>query len=58
MSNTQATIELVPCLRYVRGYMAYIWKDGALFQVFTGPARSDVEADAQHYAGMISRGLA
>ena len=57
MTDKQARIETVVCHRFVRGYMAYVWRGGFIYQVFSGPERRQVEADAQQYAGLADKGL-
>ena len=54
----QVKIEVIPCQNYVRGFMAYVWRGPFIYQVFSGPQRRDVEADARHYAGMYTKGMA
>ena len=57
---TQATntrYEEYKSLTYVRGCMVVIWHSGMVYQVFTGPARKEVLADAQHYIEMLRRGM-
>lgn len=58
MTDKQVKIEVIPCVTYVRGFMAYVWRGGYIYQVFSGPQRRDVEADARHYAGMYTKGMA
>lgn len=57
MTDKQARIEIIPCITYVRGFMAYAWRGGYIYQVFSGPERRQVEADARQYAGLADRGL-
>ena len=57
MTDKLIRIELIPCQNYVRGFMAYVWRGGYIYQVFSGPQRRDVEADARHYAGLADKGL-
>lgn len=55
MTDKPVKVEIIPCLTYVRGFMAYVWCNGFLYQVYSGPERRQVEAEARHYAGTISR---
>lgn len=48
---------MVETTRYLRGYMAYVWINGALVQVFSGGSKRDVEADAAQYMHMYRGGL-
>lgn len=48
--------ELFPC-QYLRGHMALVWKGGTLYQVFSGPIKSEVRQDAEAYTYMMKRGL-
>lgn len=62
MSHTMMTtesrhIEMVETTRYLRGYMALVWINGALVQVFSGGSKRDVEADAAQYMHMYRGGL-
>ena len=57
MTDKPVKVEIIPCLTYVRGYMALVWRNGHIYQVFSGPQRRDVEADATHYAAMLRKGL-
>ena len=57
MTDQPPRIDIHVCSTYIRGYMAYVWRGGYIYQVFSGPQRRDVEADARHYAGLADRGL-
>lgn len=48
---------MVETTRYLRGYMALVWINGALVQVFSGGSKRDVEADAAQYMHMYRGGL-
>ena len=57
MSTTYQRVEVFETHKYHRGYMALVWVNGDLLQVFSGVSPREVQADGELYLALFRKGL-